>query len=61
MDISQVVDVLIRSASNHHDPDDVANVSGSGSPSSDAHDDHSVHAHPGTVLFLFVAIGVGGE
>ena len=56
MDISRVVEVFIRSGTSHDHVE-----SGSGSPPSDVHDDHFGHANPGTVLFLFVAIGVGGK
>ena len=49
--------------SSDHDHHDSA-VSGSGDLSNaGGHTDseHHGHAHPGTVLFLFVAIAVGGE
>lgn len=58
MDFSQVFDVFVRSATSHH-PDSTS--SGSGDLSDGVHDDHFAHAHPGTVLFLFVAIAVGGK
>lgn len=57
MDSNRIIQLFVRSSSSHHDDGD---ASGSGSHST-AHSDHFVHSHPGTVLFLFVAIAVGGE
>ena len=63
MDPYQIfVELYVRSANDDHA------ASGSGDLSiSDGHDDvhtdleHHGYAHPGTVLFLFVAIAVGGK
>ena len=58
------VELYVRSAGDDHDDHDdhAAIASGSGGLSA-GHADAGHHgpAHPGTVLFLFVAIAVGGN
>lgn len=51
------VKLYVRSAGDDHA------ASGNGGLSAGGHsdEDHHGHAHPGTVLFLFVAIAVGGK
>lgn len=60
MDQYQIFKLFLRSSS--HDGEGEENATGNGSDHSDGdHHDQFGHANPGTVLFLFVAIAVGGE
>ena len=56
----QIVDLFLRSSTGGSSNDSDHVGSGSGHDVHSGHDEHA-GTHPGTVLFLFVAIAVGGE